>query len=192
MVHPPHSSVIIPMLAALALATCGPPSGEAPAAARGRYEFTTDRQGRTLRLDTVTGETVVVGQASRRQRPAAPGAGPAEADSPALPEPVAPEPSEPDSLPSTDPPAAVVECVPEAPEAWQPFVAIAGADAFLEPDARNPVASLPAGTAVTAVGREGSWWLVRFADSSGGERTAFVHCRSLRPTGLGFDPGRTP
>ncbi len=60
-------------------------------------------------------------------------------------------------------------------------ILLTNAPLFLLPDAnRTPLATLPAGTAVRVVAKEGDWYKVIHHDSFLGDRTGYIQAASIR------------
>jgi hypothetical protein len=196
----------------LCLGACGgceglPISGLAPQTAetgknasateRPRYQLETDRQGRVIRLDTVTGEITVV---ESNSRPAASNRrGPSESTPPqtgtapqepagnrvaSVPAPSIPGPgAEQVSVASSQAATALTtgaDLCPR-PDAFRDAVTLADVPVFIQPrELQTPLTTLPSALMVAATERAGDWYLIRFEDRRWGPRVGYVHCSGLR------------
>lgn len=196
------------LLAAVAVVCSGCEDlGLRPAEPAGRYEFATDERGRTLRLDTVTGDVTEVDgfRAPARQTPR-PGAAPARPAPAARPQATPPEPApepapdaapdvapapEPEAAPepapapaATDAPAASNQCVLGDLVPGDRLVVADSAQVFVRPGGQEPIVALPGGTSVRFALADGEWLLVRFDDPQWGERAGYAHCAGLTANGV--------
>ena len=201
----------------LCLGACGgceglPISGLAPQTAqtganasateRPRYQLEKDRQGRVIRLDTVTGEITVV-EPNSRPTPSN-RRGPSESTPPqrgtAAREPAGnraasvPSPSiagpaaEQVSVASPQTVTALTTGADVCPrqDAFRNAVTLADVPVFIQPrELQTPLTTLPSAVMVAATERAGDWYLIRFEDRRWGPRVGYVHCSGLR----GLEPG---
>lgn len=117
---------------------------------RGRYQIMKDTQGRTVRLDTATGESAVI-------------------DDPA-----------PTSSASAASAPAPNPCTPAVASGIRQFVAATPIDVFARADrSEASIATLPNGAGASVAAVEGEWFVVRFSDPTAGARTGYVHCSSV-------------
>ena len=168
----------------------------------GRYQLMKDARGQTLRLDTVTGQIVVIdsstipseGSSGRRAAPAEATLAGATPPAPAVEPQVQPTPDTPvEESPAVtaraaQAPLAAANACEQIGDPGREFVVSAPADAFVEPSRPGvPVANLPSGTPVQGIKIQGNWLLVRFHDQVWGERSAYIACSSVL---AGKDGGR--
>jgi hypothetical protein len=171
-----------------------------------RYQLTKDKDGRVLRLDTVTGDVTVAEPAPAapsRQRPnsavAAPANVPEPAPTPPVAEVVASEPPRPlpvaaDPAPRAQvrPPAEIVAAPSRAENnvcAREDFIrnvaTLADVPVYIRPrPTEKPLATLTNGVALMVIERASDWVLVRFQDFRFGPRVGYAHCSQLRALGI--------
>jgi hypothetical protein len=168
-----------------------------------RYQLTKDRDGRVLRLDTVTGEVTVAAPTPVTVRPTPP----ARADSPpAETRGNVAEPADTRSLSGSIPaststavtpeprPTVEITAKPTGPalgtagidmcarqEIARQAVTLADAPVYVEPRVTQaPITTLASAVLVAVAERSGDWVLLRFNDARWGPRAGYVHCRQLR------------
>jgi hypothetical protein len=169
-----------------------------------RYQFTADKLGNTLRLDTVTGEvTRIKPEGTRPNRPAkrrtvpqksierteeraAAAVGSSEKPEESRSIAAAAEPAVPTAVPNS----SVVQlnralailaggsgCGTDVHRA---FVVLKDTDAFLKADRTSlRLGTIGANVRVNGIAAEGEWRLVRFTDATWGERAGYVPCSVL-------------
>ena len=169
-----------------------------------RYQLTKDKDGRVLRLDTVTGEVTVAEPAPAapsRQRPSSAVAAPAKVPEPAPNPPVAevvasapprplpiPIPADPAPQAQVRPPVEIVAAPSRAENdvcAREDFIrsvaTLADVPVYIRPGpTEKPLATLTNGVALMVIERAGDWMLVRFQDFRFGPRVGYAHCSQLR------------
>lgn len=156
-----------------------------------RYQLTKDKDGRVLRLDTVTGEVTVAEPAKApptRQRASAPAAAAVVSESrsaspaPPLPAPAAPPTEE--SHPNVEIPPAPTNTgidVCGREDLIRNVVTLTDVPVYV--DARRmdqPLTTFPSGVMLMVFERSGDWLLLRFQDARFGLRFGYAHCSQLR------------
>jgi hypothetical protein len=176
----------------------------APEAEKPRYQFTADKLGNTLRLDTVTGEVTRIkleatrpkGPAKRRTVPQKSTVRSEERAATAVRSSEKPEESRSTGAAAE---AAVATPVPSGsiiqltralailsggagcgPDAHRAFAVLKNTDVFLKADPSSlRLATIGANVRVNGIAAEGEWRLVRFTDAIWGERAGYVRCSVL-------------
>jgi hypothetical protein len=189
----------IPGLAPQATGTV--PQTSETATRQSRYQLQKDREGRVIRLDTVTGEVTIVrppsaqapSQPTRNDRPleglslsqadndAGARAGDRSAPSPSPPTAASEGQEPPLSAPHTPVTPAAGADVCLRSDAFREAVTLADVPVYVEPRRlQTPVTTLASAVMVTVAERAGDWYLVRFDDPRFGPRVGYAHCSSLR------------
>jgi hypothetical protein len=209
----PHMSLARALVAAVAVILCACagvacnirfPSDTANASgtpSESRYQLTKDKNGRVLRLDTVTGEVTVAEPApapQTRQRAASAAATLAKVSEPTanlVDEVVAAAPSRPLPIPADPAPAAELRppvasvAAPARAEnnvcAREDFIryvaTVADVPVYIRPrPTESPLATLTNGVALMVIERSSDWVLLRFQDLRFGPRVGYAHCSQLR------------
>lgn len=171
---------------------------------RPRYQLEKDRQGRVIRLDTVTGAITVVEPsststaASGSNRASGPAEntpppqagtdarGPAATPPVSVPSPPVPESATAERASAPSPPQAVAAlttgtdvCLRQ--DVFRDAVTLTSVPVYIQPrELHTPLTTLPSAVMVAAAERAGDWYLIRFDDRRWGPRVGYVHCSSLR------------
>jgi hypothetical protein len=174
------------LLLALAVTSC---ERSMPAGDPARSQVMQDDQGRTVRLDPVTGEVTVVDPPPAEPAASAPRAAASSASARAPESTAAPAPADASPLAGTPPDTVTTQptttdrvgaCVAAGNVPPRELITLTEVSAYIRPGrAGTPVAVLPPVTRVRTIGAEGDWFLVRFDAGPGGERRAYVHCSDL-------------
>ena len=209
----PHMSLTRALVAAVAVIFCAGagvacnirfPSDTANASgtpSESRYQLTKDKNGRVLRLDTVTGEVTVAEPApapQTRQREASAAATLAKVSEPTanlVDEVAASEPPRPLPIPADPAPAeelrpsvAIVAAPARAENdvcAREDFIryvaTLADVPVYIEPrPMEKPLSTFTSGVLLMVIERSSDWVLVRFQDLRFGPRVGYAHCSQLR------------
>ena len=209
----PHMSLARSLVAAVAVILCAcagvacnirfpsdtPNASGTPS--ESRYQLTKDKNGRVLRLDTVTGEVTVAEPApapQTRQRAASATATLAKVSEPTanlVDEVAASEPRRPVPIPADPPPAeqlrppvAIVAAPARAENnvcAREDFIryvaTLADVPVYIEPrPMEKPLSTFTSGVVLMVIERSGDWVLLRFQDLRFGPRVGYAHCSRLR------------